>query len=335
MSDFPSNIEDWQKIVAKYQYPQRSKSIGQLLNTLIPYVLLWYVMIKALSVSFWLMLPLTVIAAGLLVRAFIIFHDCGHGSFFKSQKANNFWGFVTGVLTFTPYQYWRHEHAVHHSQAGNLDKRGWGDVWTLTVEEYLKADRWTRIKYRFARNPICLFLIGPSILFLISHRLPAKGASSKSIKSVHLTNLGVVILAASLSLLIGFKTYVLIQLPILAMAASLGVWLFYVQHQFEGVYWERHEKWDYVTEALKGSSFLKLPRILQWFTGNIGYHHIHHLTPRIPNYFLEKCYNENAMFREIKPITLLTSFKSLTFRLWDEQHQRLVGFNYLKKLKYA
>jgi len=335
MDDSSLNKQTWQKIVAKYQNPQRSKSIGQLLNTLIPYVLLWVVMDKALSVSFWLMLPLSVIAAGLLVRIFIIFHDCGHGSFFKSQKANNFWGFITGVLIFTPYQYWRHEHAVHHSQAGDLDERGWGDVWTMTVEEYLKASRWIRIKYRFARNPIFLFIIGPTILFLIVHRLPLGKVGSRGARSVHLTNFGMSILAVTLSAILGLKSYLLIQGPILMMAASLGVWLFYVQHQFEGVYWERHEKWDFVTEALKGSSFLKLPRILQWFTGNIGFHHIHHLSPRIPNYFLEKCYKENSLFQNIKPITLMTSLKSLTFRLWDEKNKRLVGFNYLKKLKYS
>lgn len=324
--------KDWQKIVAKYQNPKRTKSIKQLLNTLIPYIFLWYAMIKALSVSFWLMLPLSIIAAGLLVRIFIIFHDCGHGSFFKSQKANNFWGFITGVITFTPYQYWRHEHAVHHSHAGNLDKRGWGDVWTMTVEEYLKSSLWTKIKYRFARNPVCLFIIGPTILFILVHRIPSGESQSRGRKSVHLTNLGILIMGALLSLFIGFKEYLLIQLPIIMMGASAGVWLFYVQHQFEGVYWERSAKWDYVTEALKGSSYLKLPRILQWFTGNIGFHHIHHLSPRIPNYFLEKCYKEHPMFQQIKPITLLTSLKSLTFRLWDEQNNRLVSFRHLKSL---
>lgn len=325
--------QDWQSIVAKYHQPQRSKSIGQLLNTLVPYAILWVVMVKCLAISYWLVLPFSVIAAGLIVRTFIIFHDCGHGSFFKSRKANNFWGFVTGVLTFTPYQYWRHEHAVHHSHAGDLDHRGLGEVWTMTVKEYLNAPLATRIKYRFVRNPICLFLIGPSILFLIVHRISLGTSGPKGTKSVHLTNLGIAVMAAVISFFIGFKAYLMIQLPIVMIAASTGVWLFYVQHQFEGVYWERNEKWDYVTEALKGSSFFKLPKILQWFTGNIGFHHIHHLSPRIPNYFLEKCYRENPMFQKIKPITLLTSIKSLSFRLWDEQHHRLVGFGYLKDLK--
>lgn len=334
--DVPS-IKDknpWQKVLAKYQNPKLSRSVWQLTNTLIPYAVLWVLMYKCLSVSYWLVLALSVIAAGLLVRIFIIFHDCGHNSYFKSHKANLIWGYVTGILTFTPYRYWWHSHAVHHSHAGDLDERGWGDVWTLTVEEYLKASRWTRIKYRFARNPICLFIIGPSILFLIVHRLPFKDSGERGVRSIHRTNLGVILLAAGIISLIGIKAYLMIQLPVIMIAASAGVWLFYVQHQFEGVYWERHEQWDYVTEALKGSSFLKLPKILQWFTGNIGFHHIHHLCPRIPNYYLERCYKENPMFQDIKAITFWTSLKSLTFRLWDEQNKKLVGFGHLAKLKY-
>jgi len=334
--DVPSfkDKNPWQKVLAKYQSPKLSRSVWQLTNTLIPYAVLWVLMYKCLSISYWLVLALSVIAAGLLVRIFIIFHDCGHNSYFKSHKANLIWGYITGILTFTPYRYWWHSHAVHHSHAGDLDERGWGDVWTLTVEEYLKASRWTRIKYRFARNPICLFIIGPSILFLIVHRLPFKDSGERGVRSIHRTNFGVILLAVGIISLIGFKAYLMIQLPIIMIAASAGVWLFYVQHQFEGVYWERHEQWDYVTEALKGSSFLKLPKILQWFTGNIGFHHIHHLCPRIPNYYLERCYKENPMFQEIKAITFWRSLKSLTFRLWDEQNKKLVGFDHLAKLKY-
>lgn len=328
-----NNNPPWQEIVAKYQNPERARSIWQLVNTLVPYVFLWCAMVWSLSVSYWLTLALAIPAAGLLVRIFIIFHDCGHGSFFKSLKASRFWGFVTGVLTMTPYDYWRHEHAQHHAEAGNLDKRGFGDVWTLTVKEYIKASRWTRIRYRFARNPFCLFIIGPSILFLIVHRIPTGKAGHRGRRSTHLTNVGILAMAALISSIIGWKAYLLIQLPIVMIAASAGVWLFYVQHQFEGVYWERDKNWDYVTEALKGSSFYKLPRVLQWFTGSIGFHHIHHLSPKIPNYYLEKCYNENPLFQQIKPITLLTSLKSITYRLWDEQNHRLVGFGYLKKIK--
>jgi acyl-lipid omega-6 desaturase (Delta-12 desaturase) len=321
----------WQKLLAKYQSPHRNKSIWQLVNTLIPYTITWVLMYLSLSVSYWLTLALAVVASGFLVRIFIIFHDCGHGSFFKSLKWNNFWGFVTGVLAFTPYDYWRHEHAQHHAQAGNLDERGFGDIWTLTVKEYLQSPLWTRIKYRVARNPICLFIIGPSLLFFIIHRFPRP--CGKGSRGIHLTNLSLLIMALAISSIIGLKAYLLIQIPIIMIAASAGVWLFYVQHQFEGVYWERTDDWDYVDEAIKGSSFYKLPRVIQWFTGSIGFHHIHHLCPKIPNYYLEKCYNEIPFLQEVKPITFLASLKSITFRLWDEQHQRLVGFDYLRTLR--
>jgi acyl-lipid omega-6 desaturase (Delta-12 desaturase) len=325
----------WQKLVAKYQNPSRGRSIWQLINTLVPYAVLWYFMYKSLAVSYWLTLALGILAAGFLVRIFVIFHDCGHGSFFKSMKANHFWGFVTGFLSFTPYDYWRHDHAQHHASAGDLDERGFGDIWTMTVKEYLKASPWTRFQYRMVRNPFCLFLIAPAFLFLIVHRFPSMDNKVKGMRAVHLTNLAIVGMAAVISFFIGIKAYLLIQLPVMAIAASAGVWLFYVQHQFEGVYWERHENWDYVDEALKGSSFYKLPRVLQWFTGSIGFHHIHHLAPKIPNYNLEKCYNEVPLFQEIKPITFLSSLKSITFRLWDEQHQRLVGFGYINELRRA
>jgi acyl-lipid omega-6 desaturase (Delta-12 desaturase) len=320
----------WKEVIAKYQHPHRGWGIWQLVNTLVPYAVLLYVMYLSLAVSYWLTLVLAVVAAGLLVRIFIIFHDCGHLSFFKSQKANRFWGFITGVLTFTPHDYWWHEHAEHHASAGNLDNRGIGDIWTMTVQEYLKAPLMTRIRYRLMRNPICLFLIGPSFVFILVRRIPKPSAGSKKCLSIILTDLGIVAMALMASALIGWKAYLLIQLPILMMAASVGVWMFYVQHQFEGVYWERKKTWDYVTEALQGSSYYKLPRILQWFTGNIGFHHIHHLSPRIPNYFLERCYKENALFQEIKPITLFSSFKSLRFRLLDEQNHQLISFRELK-----
>jgi omega-6 fatty acid desaturase (delta-12 desaturase) len=322
----------WQQIVAKY-HPHRGRSIWQLVNTLTPYAGLWCLMAWSIHVSYGLTLALSVIAAGFLVRIFIIFHDCGHGSFFKSKKVNSFWGYMTGVLTFTPSAFWRHEHAIHHSHSGDLDKRGVGEVWTMTVQEYINAPRWTKIKYRLARNPFCLFIISPAILFLIIHRLPWGKFGSQGSKSVHLTNIGILIMAVAMSSLIGLKTYLLIQLPVLIIAASAGVWLFYVQHQFEGAYWDRDEKWDYVAAALKGSSFYRLPKVLQWFTGSIGFHHIHHLSPRIPNYYLEKCYQENSLFQQIQPITLLASFKSLKFRLWDEEHHQLVGFDYLKNSK--
>jgi len=273
------------------------------------------------------------VAAGFLVRVFIIFHDCGHGSFFKSRRANDAWGFIAGVLTFTPYFHWRWEHALHHSTSGDLDRRGVGDVWTLTVQEYLESSRWKRFAYRLARNPFVLFVLAPLFLFVIRERFPSPGAPRRERNSVYLTNLAILGLAGTLSCIFGLKAYLLLQLTITLVAGSAGIWLFYVQHQFEGVYWERGEEWDYAKAALQGSSFYKLPKILQWFSGNIGFHHIHHLSPRIPNYHLEKCHRAEPLFQTVQPITLFSSFKSFTFRLWDEQRRKLVGYGHLRTLR--
>jgi omega-6 fatty acid desaturase (delta-12 desaturase) len=276
---------------------------------------------------------MAILAGALTVRMFIIFHDCGHGSFFKSQNANHIVGTITGILTFTPYFHWRWEHAIHHSSSGDLDRRGIGDVWTLTVEEYLNSSRWRRFSYQLARNPFILFVIAPMILFLGINRIPKPKAPARERYSVHLTTLAVGLMSAGLIAAFGLKAFLIIQLTILAVAGSAGVWLFYVQHQYEGVYWERSEKWDYVSAALHGSSFYKLPKILQWFSGNIGFHHIHHLSARIPNYNLERCHKAEPLFQTVKPITLVSSLKSFTFRLWDEQHRRLVGYGYLRTLR--
>jgi omega-6 fatty acid desaturase (delta-12 desaturase) len=276
---------------------------------------------------------LAVLAAGFLVRIFIISHDCGHGSFFPSQRANDILGFITGALTFTPYYHWRWEHALHHASSGDLDRRGSGDVWTLTVQEYLEAPRWKRFAYRLARNPVVLFGLAPLFLFIIKMRIPAAKAPRRERHSVAWTNLAIVGLGAASSLIFGLKAYLLLQLLIIMMSGTVGVWLFYVQHQFEGVYWDRSAEWDYTTAALKGSSFYKLPKVLQWFSGNIGFHHVHHLSPRIPNYHLEKCHQAEPLFQTVKPVTFFASFKSLTFRLWDEQRQKLVGYRALRALR--
>jgi omega-6 fatty acid desaturase (delta-12 desaturase) len=237
------------------------------------------------------------------------------------------------VLTFTPYYLWRWEHAIHHAGSGDLDRRGLGEIWTLTVQEYLEASRWKRFRYRLTRNPVVLFVIAPVVLFLIKHRFANAKASKRERHSVYRTNLGILGMAAAMSLIFGIKAYLLIQLTVMTVAGSAGVWLFYVQHQFEGVYWQRHGEWDYVTASLRGSSFYKLPKVLQWFSGNIGFHHIHHLSARIPNYNLEKCHNAEPLFQSVPPITLFSSFKSFTFRLWDEQRHKLVGFGYLRTLR--
>jgi acyl-lipid omega-6 desaturase (Delta-12 desaturase) len=328
-----TNISAWKEIVAKYQQSSTPRAIWQLTNTFVPFATLWYLMYLSLALSWWLTVPLAVLAGGFLVRIFIIFHDCGHGSFFKSQRANSIVGFIGGMLTFTPYYHWRWEHSIHHATSGDLDRRGTGDVWTMTVQEYLEASRWKRFAYRLARNPVILFVIAPLFLFLVKYRFPVLSANKRERHSVYWMNLAIFAMAVCLSLLFGIKAYLLIQLIVIGVAGSAGVWLFYVQHQFEGVYWERAEDWDYTTAALQGSSFYKLPKILQWFSGNIGYHHLHHLSSRIPNYNLQKCHEAHPLFQSVKPVTLLSSLKSFSFRLWDEQQRKLVGFSHLRTLR--
>jgi len=317
----------------RLQKPILQRSVWQLVNTLVPYFLLWGVMIWALSVSYWITLALSVVAAGFLTRTFIIFHDCVHGAFMRSARANRILGFLTGVLTFTPYGQWRHQHVMHHASSGDLDRRGTGDIWTLTVEEYLASSFWRRLSYRVVRSPFVLFLVAPLYLFLVHHRIPSRSSAPHDRRGVLLTNGALLGIVLTMSLTIGLGSYLLIQLPIILCAGVLGVWLFYVQHQFDGVYWERQRAWDFETAALKGSSYYKLPRVLQWFTGNIGFHHVHHLSPAIPNYSLQKCHEETPMFRQIRPVTLWASMRSLTFRLWDERQKRLVGFGQLRKLR--
>lgn len=327
------DVAAWKEIVLQCQEPSRWRALWQMVNTFGAYALLWYLMYRSLDISYWLTVPLAILAGAFLVRIFIIFHDCGHGSFFKSTTANKVVGFISGMLTFTPFYHWRWEHAIHHATAGHLDKRGTGDVYTMTVQEYLESTRWKRFSYRLARNPIVLFVIAPLYLFLISQRFPSGKASKRERHSVYWMNMAILVMAAGLSAIFGIIPYIIIQLTAMAVAGSAGVWLFYVQHQFEGVYWERGDEWDYTAAALQGSSFYKLPKILQWFSGNIGFHHIHHLSSRIPNYNLERCHKAHPLFQTVKPISLFSSLKSLTFRLWDEQRKKLVGFRHLKELR--
>jgi omega-6 fatty acid desaturase (delta-12 desaturase) len=330
--DHRAEIATWKRAVAEYEKPHALRASWQIVNTIGSYAALWSLMYLSLSVSWWLTIPLAVLAGGLLVRTFIIFHDCGHGSFFASRRANNAWGFIAGVLTFTPYYQWRWEHSLHHAKTGHLDRRGVGDVWTLTVQEYLEASRWKRFAYRLARNPVVLFLIAPLFLFVFMQRIPSSGAGRKERRSVWWMNLAILVMATGLSTLFGIGPYLLLQLTAMAVAGSAGVWLFYVQHQFEDAYWERDD-WDFTAAALQGSSFYRLPRILQWFSGNIGFHHIHHLSPRIPNYNLERCHRSDPMFRGVKPVTMFSSLRLMTLRLWDEHAKKLIGFRRLKELR--
>ena len=316
--------------VARCQVSSLRKARWQVANSFVPYAILWYAMFRALAVSYWLTLPLAILAAGFLARIFIIFHDCGHGSFFKSQRANNIVGVLAGVLNLTPYRYWRWQHAQHHGTSGDLDRRGAGDIWTLTVQEYLRSTRSRRFAYRLARNPLVLFVVAPLYVFAIHQRFACTVAPRRERDSVWLTNLGLVAITVLMGAVMGIKAFLLIQGTVTALAGALGLWLFYVQHQFAGAYWERSKEWDYAAAALQGSSFYKLPRIFQWFTGNIGFHHIHHLSPRIPNYHLQRCHDADHFFNKIKPVTLFASFNSLTFRLWDEQRKVFVSFRHLQ-----
>jgi omega-6 fatty acid desaturase (delta-12 desaturase) len=320
----------WKQAITGRQRPVLRSSIWQIVNTLGPYLALWGLMVWSLSLSYWVTLALAVFAAGFLARVFIIFHDCAHGSFLPTLRANRFFGFLTGVLTFTPYDEWRHKHSVHHATSGDLDGRGTGDIWTLTVQEYLDASRWKRFSYRLVRNPLVLFVIAPMYLFLIHQRFPSRGMGKRERRSVHITNGALLAIVVLMSQTIGIKTYLLIQAPIILLSGMAGVWLFYVQHQFDGVYWERRKDWDFTEAALRGSSFYRLPKVLQWFSGNIGFHHIHHLSPAIPNYSLEKCHAENPVFQKVKAVTLWSSLRSLSLRLWDERRKKLVGFGQIR-----
>lgn len=315
-----------QAILAKYRRPDLKRSVWQLVNSFALYIISWYLMYLSLSVSVWLTLLLAILTGGFLIRIFIVFHDCGHGSFFKTSRANHFWGMVTGFFVFTPYYQWRHQHAIHHRTAGDLDNDKVGSIWTMTVEGYKNASTWTKIRYRIYRNPLILFTIGALIYFIFVYRFPTKISNFKDQMSVYSTNFFLIVMSVGLSLLVGIKEFLLIQLSIMLVASTAGVWLFYLQHQFEEAYWERNDKWDRIKSALNGSSFYKLPRILQWFTGNIGFHHIHHLSPLIPNYYLEKCFKENPEFQDVKPVTLLSGFKSFSLRLYDETRGKLVGY---------
>ena len=325
----------WRAIIETYRQSSLPRALWQLVNTLVPYALTWALMYFSISVSWWLAVPLAILAGGLLVRLFIIFHDCGHGSYFNSPRANDAVGFIIGVLTFTPYYHWRWEHAIHHGATAHLDKRGTGDIWTMTVQEYLEASRWQRFAYRLSRNPFVLFVLAPLFVFLLMQRVPKPKAAVRERHSVWWTNLGILLVAIAMSKIFGVGEYLLLQLMVVSVSGAIGIWLFYVQHQFEDVYWERGENWDYATAALQGSSYYKLPKVLQWFSGNIGYHHIHHLSARIPNYHLQKCHEADPLFQRVRPITFFASFKSMTLRLWDEQNRQLIGYRRLRQLRRA
>jgi omega-6 fatty acid desaturase (delta-12 desaturase) len=274
----------------------------------------------------WIPLLLVVPAALFLVRVFIIFHDCTHGSFLPSNRANRIVGFLTGLLVFTPFEPWRVSHLRHHATNGQLDHRGFGDVLTMTYEEYEQASRWERLKYRAYRHPVVLFLFGSVYTFLIMHRFKGLKGTRAERRSVAATNLGIAAVAAAVAIPLGIGTYALVQLPVMFVAGIFGIWLFYIQHQFDPGYWAHDDTWDRVDAALYGASYYKLPRLLQWFTGNIGIHHLHHLRPRIPNYRLQRAYDEVPQTHIDRPLTFRRSLRAIRYNLWSETQERFLSF---------
>lgn len=323
-------------MVARYRKPSPVRSVFELAVTVGVLALLWVAMWASLYVGYWLTLLLAVPAAGFLVRVFLIQHDCGHGAFFHERATNDWVGRVLGVLTFTPYDVWRRAHASHHATTGNLDRRGVGDIETLTVGEY-RARSWLgRFAYRLYRNPVILFGVGPAYVFILQHRLPWGGMMRDGWRpwlSSIATNLAIASAAVGMMFLIGPWEFIGIQLPVLVLAASIGVWLFYVQHQFEDTMWARNEDWQPHEAALYGSSYYELPKPLEWLTANIGMHHIHHLSSRIPYYRLPQVMRAHPPLRQVGRVTLLQSIRNVRLTLWDETAQRLIPFRGLKELE--
>ncbi|AIQ52411.1 fatty acid desaturase [Paenibacillus sp. FSL R7-0331] len=329
-SSTSSQLSSLKKSVAPFEKNDRNTSIKQLVNTLGPLFLLWAAAYFSLSVSYWLTLLFAVPAAGFVIRTFIIFHDCCHGSFFRNRKANDILGTITGVLTLVPYRQWKRSHSIHHAGSSNLDKRGIGDIWIMTVDEYIAAKPLQRLWYRIYRNPLVMFGAGPIAVFLIQYRFNVKSARRQERMNTYLTNVLLVALYSGMIWAVGWQAFLLVQLPIVFVSGFLGIWLFYVQHQFEDTFFEHEEEWSYVMAAVEGSSYYKLPKLLQWITGNIGFHHVHHLAPKVPNYNLELAHNATPPLQKATTITIGTSLKALRFRLWDEENKGFVSFREIK-----
>jgi len=327
-----ASLEDkghsWTSVLASYRQPSPIRSAVEIAVTALPFVALWAVMAVAVVHGYWLALLLTIPAAGFLVRLFILQHDCGHGALFARRGINDWTGRVIGIFTLTPYDYWRRTHAIHHATAGNLDKRGIGDVNTLTVREY-RALPWSgRARYRLYRHPLVMFGLGPAWLFICQYRLPfgLMRAGVQPWMSTIATNLGIVFPVVSLMWLMGVGPFLLVQAPITLIAATAGVWLFYVQHQFEETNWSEGDDWKFQHAALHGSSHYDLPILLRWFTGNIGIHHVHHLSAKVPFYRLPEVLRDHPCLRHIGRITILESLSCVKLVLWDESAKRLVSF---------
>jgi omega-6 fatty acid desaturase (delta-12 desaturase) len=327
----------WSEILAPYQTPTLRAGLWQLFTSALPFVLLWGLMVYSLNYAYGVTLLVALPTASFLIRLFIIQHDCGHGAFFPSRAANNALGFMLGILTLTPYAYWRKTHAVHHASSGNLDRRGCGDITTLTIREYNALPPLRQRAYRLYRHPLLMFLIGPAFQFIVKHRFPwdLPTHHNREWRSIHLTNLVLVLLVGLLGATIGFQRFLLVQGPITLVASAMGVWLFYIQHQFEHTYWQHRSQWDFSMAGLRGSSYYDLPVPLRWLTANIGLHHIHHLHSQIPNYKLQQCFNDIPALQQVSRLTLWQSFRCASLKLWDEDQQKLVGFQDAAAIRHS
>ncbi len=314
------------KDIAPFAKSETRTSIQQLLNTILPLLLIWGAGYALLQVSPWLTALCSVIASGFVVRSFIIFHDCTHGSFFKSKKANDIIGFMTGIFTSFPYEKWKREHTIHHATSSNLEKRGIGDIEMLTVEEYLEKSKLARLGYRLYRNPLVMFGLGPLYMVLVLNRFNRKDAKRKERMNTYMTNIVLLAVCSTLIISFGWTTFLLVHGLTLFIAGSLGIWLFYIQHTYEDSYFEVNSDWDYVKAAVEGSSYYKLPKLLQWVTGNIGFHHVHHLAPRVPNYKLEDAHESIKPLQKATTITIKTSLESIRYKLYDPENYRFVTF---------
>lgn len=334
----PDNAFKWAQTLARYRQPDTPRSLFEIAVSFVPLAVLWILACWTFNLGFWwLSLLITIPASGFLVRLFMIQHDCGHGAFFRHRLANDWIGRAIGVLTLTPYDFWRETHAEHHATSGNLDRRGVGDLDMLTVREYLALPWYGRLRYRLYRHPLVLFGLGPAYLFLLQHRLPVglMRAGWRPWISTMATNLAIALIAATLMWFIGFWAFVLVHLPITLLAGSMGVWLFYIQHQFESTLWENERNWNQHETALHGSSYYDLPFVLRWFTANIGIHHVHHLCARIPFYRLPRTLRDYPELRGISRLTLMESFRCVQLRLWDESQRRLVSFRAVRRAARA
>ena len=316
----------WREVLSAYARPRPLRSAADFVTSVVAYLAMSVAIYFALRVSLALALALAPVSAVFLLRTYIIFHDCSHGSFLASRRANAWLGTVCGLLVLSPFARWRHDHAVHHASSGDLDKRGIGDLPTLTVAEYLERSRRGRLAYRIIRSPVVMFGLGPVFAMIIGPRIVARNAPPRMRNSVLRTDLALATIAAALVTAIGVGDFMLVWAPAALLAGAVGIWLFYVQHQFEDAYWQRSECWSYADSALRGSSFLRLAKPLQFVTGNIGYHHIHHLSVRIPNYNLQRAHEENPVFHSVPTLSLWDGLRAVRLKLWDEQRGRLVTF---------